>query len=68
MDRNEISHWLDEHRDLVEGDPAALLQRCEVEVRRHTSEDAWLAAKDYVERRMRAWQLEWGPRHYSSIL
>ncbi len=53
MDRAEILHWLEEHPAAVHGSPGEILERCERAVRRHAAEDAWLAAKSWVERRRR---------------
>jgi hypothetical protein len=61
MDRDEVVRWLEEHAGQVHGDaPAELVARCEGEVRRHAAEQAWLAAKAYVEGRMHEWEHEWG--------
>ena len=60
MDRATLTHWLQEHPQRIARDAAALLDRCEREVKRHAIEDAWLAAKAYVERRQRYWEHGWG--------
>ncbi len=60
MDRGQIVHWLEEHPGAVFGDPVEIVDRCERAVRRHAQEDAWLAAKSYVEERLHQWELEWG--------
>ena len=61
MDRNEIVRWLEQHAAQVHGGvPAELVARCEKQVRQHAAENAWLAAKAYVEGRMHEWEHEWG--------
>ncbi len=61
MDRKEIVHWLEQHAGQVHGDvPAAVVSRCEKEVRQHAAEHAWLAAKAFVEGRMHEWEQKWG--------
>jgi len=61
MNRDEIVRWLEEHPGQVHGDvPKALVARCEAEVRKHAAENAWLAARAYVEGRMHKWAQEWG--------
>lgn len=60
MDRGEVLRWLEEHPREVHGVPSDIVDRCESEVRRHAAEDAWLAAKAYVEGRMHEWEREWG--------
>ena len=60
MDRAQILTWLHEHPDAVHGDADALVERCEVEVKRHAREDAWLSAKAYAERKAHAWKESWG--------
>jgi hypothetical protein len=61
MNRDEILHWLEDHRAGIEGDPAELVVRCERAVRRHATEEAWLAAKAWAERRRREYAAEtWG--------
>ncbi len=54
MERDEILHWFEEHPDAVYRDASELLTTCERSVRRHAREDAWVAAKHYVERRRQA--------------
>ena len=51
MERESVLRWLKEHPAAVHGDPAEILSRCERAVRQHAQEDAWLAARDWVERR-----------------
>ena len=59
--RDEILHWLEGHRGAFSGDPRELLERCERAVRRHATEAAWLAARDWAERRRRDFAAEgWG--------
>jgi hypothetical protein len=61
MQRSEILNWLEEHPGAVRGDdPSQIVARCEHEVRRHAAEDAWLAAKAHVERRLHQWEGQWG--------
>ncbi len=61
MTRDDVLHWLEEHRDAVHGDPDALLARCEQAVRRHATEDAWVAAKRWAQRRQHEFEAEsWG--------
>jgi len=61
MDRDEVVRWLEAHAGQVHGAvPAALVARCESEVRRHAAEHAWRAAEAYVEGRMHEWEHEWG--------
>jgi hypothetical protein len=60
MDRGEVLHWLEEHPREVHGAPSEIVDRCEAEVRRHAAENAWGAAKAYVEGRMHEWEQEWG--------
>ena len=60
MERTEIVRWLKVHPNDIRGNPESLVVRCERSVRRHATEDAWRAAKTYVERRMHEWEHEWG--------
>ena len=60
MDRKTLAHWLEEHPQGVARDIEAFLDHCEREVKRHAVEDAWLAAKAYVERREVYWEHGWG--------
>lgn len=60
MDRETLTHWLESHPQLVTRDIQAFLDHCEREVKRHAVEDAWLAAKAYVERRELYWEHGWG--------
>jgi hypothetical protein len=60
VDRTTIIHWLEEHPQPIGRDPAALVDRCEREVKRHASEDAWLTAKAYVEECEHEWEHSWG--------
>ncbi len=61
MERKEVERWFQEHPSAAHGDPEEILSRCERAVRRHAAEDAWLAAKRYVEERGREWETEWSP-------
>lgn len=60
MERAQILGWLESHREEVHGEPAEILDQFEEEVRKHAAEDAWLAAKRYVEARMHQWEHHWG--------
>ena len=60
IDKSTILRWLEAHPQAIGRDPKALLEHCEREVRRHAAEDAWLAAKEYVERKEHHWEREWG--------
>ena len=61
MTRDEILSWFEGHPAAVDGDPGALVARCERAVRRHAREAAWLAAKGWAERRRRDFEAEeWG--------
>ena len=55
MKRESVLQWLERHPDTVHVNARELVSRCERAVRRHASEDAWLAAKQYVSQR---WQGE----------
>ncbi len=61
MDRHDVQTWLEEHPEAREGDPAALVEKCERAVRRHAIEDAWLAAKAFATERAREWEKDWSP-------
>ncbi len=60
MERREVLSWLEQHAQAVHGDPEKIIERCEREVRNHAAEDAWQAAKKYVEQRMHQWSHQWG--------
>jgi len=60
VDRTTIIHWLEEHPQAITRDPSALIERCERAVKRRAAEDAWLAAKAYVEECEREWETSWG--------
>ena len=60
MERGEVLRWLQEHPRTVHGVPSEIVERCEAEVRRHAAENAWAAARAYVEGRMHQWEHEWG--------
>ncbi len=60
MDREGMIHWLEQHPQPIGRDPEALVDRCEREVKRHAAEDAWLAAKAYVEGCEYEWEHSWG--------
>lgn len=51
METQEALHWLEQHREFVDGDPKQILERCERSVRRHAREDAWVSAKGFVASR-----------------
>jgi hypothetical protein len=53
-------HWFEEHPQSIGRDPAALVDRCVREIKRHAAEDAWLAAKSYVEACELEWEKSWG--------
>ena len=61
MDRSEVLHWFEEHPAAAHSDPEEIVLRCERAVRRHAAEDAWLAAKRYVEKRGHEWEKQWSP-------
>jgi hypothetical protein len=52
MNRAEVLRWLEEHPAAVDDVPRDLVDRCEAAVREHAAEDAWRAARAYVEGRM----------------
>jgi hypothetical protein len=52
MNRAEVLRWLEEHPAQVHDLPRELVDRCEGAVREHAAEDAWQAARAYVEGRM----------------
>ena len=56
MKREAVLEWFDKHPDALQGDLLPTLERCEQAVRRHATEDAWLAAKHYVEQRQHDWE------------
>jgi hypothetical protein len=60
MNRAEVLHWLEEHPVQVHGVPDELVDRCERAVRQHAAEDAWRAARAYVEGRMHEWEHVFG--------
>ena len=60
MDRARMINWFEEHPQAISRDPVALVERCEHEVKRHAAEEAWLAAKAYVEECEREWEHSWG--------
>lgn len=60
MERNEVERWLEQHPAQVHGVPHEVVEGCEHAVRRHAAEDAWAAARSYVEGRMEQWEHEWG--------
>ena len=61
MDRDDVLRWLMQHPSSVHADPGYVVSRCERAVRRHATEDAWLAAKRYAEMRKRQYEAEgWG--------
>lgn len=55
LQHRQVEHWFQEHPGLVHGDVHELMARCESAIRRHAREDAWLAAKRYVEMRESEW-------------
>jgi hypothetical protein len=60
MDHDQVLRWLEEHPRQVHGMPAEVVDRCEKAVRQHAAENAWLAAKAFVEGRMHLWERMWG--------
>jgi hypothetical protein len=60
VDRASMIHWFEDHPQTIGRDPAALVERCEREVRRHATEEAWLAAKAYVAECEHEWEHSWG--------
>lgn len=61
MTRNDVFEWLLRHPSSVFADPGDVVVRCERAVRRHASEEAWLAAKRYADLRRRQFEEEgWG--------
>jgi hypothetical protein len=60
MDRNEMLAWLEANPKTVHGAPTEIVARCERDVRDHAVENAWMAAKAYVEGRMHDWEKVWG--------
>ncbi len=55
LQRHQVEHWFQEHPGLVHGDVHELMARCEPSIRRHAREDAWMAAKRYVEQKEHDW-------------
>jgi len=51
MEREEVVQWFERHPDAFEGDVTEFVSRCERAVRQHAREEAWLAARSYVEER-----------------
>jgi len=62
MDRSQVLQWFEKHPDAFDGDVGEFLSRCEREVRRHASEEAWLRARDYVEARRHEQETSSGAR------
>jgi hypothetical protein len=53
MERSEILSWFEQHPGSLDEDRSEWVTRCERSIRRHAREQAWLAAKRYVEQRRR---------------
>lgn len=60
MERRQLIDWLIRHPEAVHGQPEAVVRRCELEVKEHTEEEAWLHARDIAEERNLYWQNAWG--------
>ncbi len=60
MERTEVLDWLVRHKEHVQDIPERVLSRCELEVRKHAQEDAWLHARDIAEAHNRSWPHFWG--------
>jgi hypothetical protein len=60
MDHDSVLRWLEEHPRQVHGVPREIVDRCESAVRRHAAENAWQAARAFVEGRMHLWERMWG--------
>lgn len=60
MNRAEVEKWLEEHPAQVHGVPHDIVESCEQAVRMHAAEDAWEAARSYVEGRMHDFEHQWG--------
>jgi hypothetical protein len=60
MERNEVLDWLVHHTQHVHDIPERVLSRCEVEVKEHAHEDAWLHARDIAEEHNQYWRDSWG--------
>jgi hypothetical protein len=56
MDRATVLDWFQNHSEVVHGNAAEIVDRCERAVRRHAREDAWLAARRYVVERQHLWE------------
>jgi hypothetical protein len=60
MRRNDVMNWLEHHPRCVHGDARRLLYCCDIEVRKHAEEDAWMRAKSIVEEQKEVWEHSWG--------
>lgn len=60
MERRDIERWLAGHPEAVHGDPAALLDRCECEVRERARRDAWRSARRVAEERLHHFETHFG--------
>lgn len=60
MNRAQVERWLEEHPTQVHGVPHDVMESCEQAVRKHATEDAWEAARAWVEGRMHQWEHQWG--------
>lgn len=60
MERNEVLDWLVRHTEHIHDIPERMLSRCEMEVKEHAQEDAWLHARDIAEEHNQHWRNSWG--------
>jgi len=60
MRRNDVMKWLESHPRCVHGDARRLLDCCENAVRRRAEQDAWMHAKEIVEKQKETWEHAWG--------
>jgi hypothetical protein len=58
--RDEVLGWLKSHPQTVHGDAAAVVSRCEYEVKRHAQADAWRCAREYMSHRRELWEKRGG--------
>ena len=56
MERSEVLDWLTRHTEQVHDTPERVLSRCEIEVKEHAQEDAWLHARDIAEEHNHYWR------------
>jgi ribosomal protein L22 len=60
MERSEILDWLVRHTEQIQDNPEQLVSRCDMEVRKHAEQDAWLHARDIAEEHNRHARHFWG--------